>query len=192
MKYKIEKKPGIYVIDRKMGEYSSRQHECDFIAANSPDEAWFLITEYWKAIYGLEERDSWWDGVKRARWGEKRMRLDTPDPEWPDLDWDSGYDDIWTCEVKMLPVIVPQSLDRTDDFKVIKEGAGIFIGIYPEKGPTGHDVNVFDGTELLMTVTAGLTREEAERYFQQPRHWCIRHSLNIQSHPDDVFRVSFK
>lgn len=117
MPYKIEKKPMFYVVERKRGAYSDKEHEFDFIAANSPEEAWFLIKKYWKELFDAlpeEEKDpeDWYvDGfVCKAKWNKETFEIfiDT------DTDWDDEYS-FWKCEVYQLPVIHFQSLSKENE-----------------------------------------------------------------------------
>lgn len=113
MPYKIEKKPMVYVVERERGAYSDWCHEFDVIAANSPDEAWFLIQKYWREQWDAAPPDKKkgiyfiYDGVCRAKWNDQKMQLDA----LTDVDWSGDYMDIWKCKIEPLSVIHFQSLE---------------------------------------------------------------------------------
>jgi hypothetical protein len=108
VEYKIEKKPGLWMVTRETGCYSSRKQAVDVVAANSPEEAWMFLCAIWTNIFwGIA--DEWvktygsHEYITRAVWMDNKLALDENSKE-DDFNWSSDYDDIWAVRIEMLPV----------------------------------------------------------------------------------------
>lgn len=107
--YKIEKKPTIYHIELRHGEYSDYGEDHYFIKANDPKEAQELFKRYWKDI--LEE------GPDYMKYDELSMLIFSDGERYnpfniPELHWGLGgsWDEANTVRIEMLSIIYFQEI----------------------------------------------------------------------------------
>lgn len=92
--FKIEAKPGWYVVSCYIGSYSDAEEKHEFIRANDPDEAWELYKRYLKITY---KENAW---SNQYSYNGERFCMDN-----------EGFED-WSVVIEPLKVITFKSVKR--------------------------------------------------------------------------------
>lgn len=98
--YKIERKPATWHIELENKYYSDQEKMHLFIQANTDEEAFYFLQEYFKKVGTHHNLLSWKEGETI----KARVSLDNLTPE-TEIDWDFKYGNTWLVSIKPLEII---------------------------------------------------------------------------------------